>query len=90
LRKRTRRRRNGTAMRSLGGGSNRYAGHFVFSGVRPQKVSGFRPNTHKTERRKSLIIKNSQLTNLRCGHRLFSQNSPIWWRRWAMWEGSAP
>jgi hypothetical protein len=39
LRERTRRRRNGTAMRSLGGGSNRYTGYINLSGAQAHKIS---------------------------------------------------
>ena len=51
-------------MRSLGGGSNRYASHIDLSGARAHKISISGPETSKTGRKKSLFVENYKLTDV--------------------------
>ena len=51
-------------MRSLGGGSNRYASHIDLSGARAHKISISGPETSKTGRKKSLFMENYKPTDV--------------------------
>jgi hypothetical protein len=52
----------------------------IAGGAPSQKIGISSPTTSKRRRIKSPEDRKPQFYNLRCGHRLISRNSLIWWR----------